>query len=143
MRIWSLHPKYLDTKGLVALWRETLLAKHVLEGLTKGYKNHPQLNRFKACPQPADAIHHYLSFVFDEATARGYNFSADKFDRKRKTGKLRVTEGQLDYETAHLLRKLKTRDPALFRKLKAAGRLEPHPLFRVVKGDVEDWEVAE
>jgi hypothetical protein len=30
MRIWSLHPKYLDSKGLVALWRESLLAKNVL-----------------------------------------------------------------------------------------------------------------
>ena len=47
MRIWSLHPRYLDAKGLVAVWRETLLAKHVLEGKTKGYKNHPQLNRFR------------------------------------------------------------------------------------------------
>lgn len=47
MRIWSLHPKYLDTKGLVALWRETLLAQHVLSGKTKRYKNHPQLARFK------------------------------------------------------------------------------------------------
>jgi hypothetical protein len=47
MRIWSLHPKYLDAKGLVALWRESLLAKQALESKTKGYKNHPQLNRFK------------------------------------------------------------------------------------------------
>jgi hypothetical protein len=143
MRIWSLHPKYLDTKGLVALWRETLLAKHVLEGLTKGYKNHPQLDRFKNCPQPVDAIHRYLSFVYDEALARGYNFSADKFDSKRKAVRIPVTEGQLDYETAHLLRKLKTRDPALHRKLKAAGKLIPHPVFRLVKGGVEDWEIVE
>jgi len=46
MRIWSLHPKYLDAKGLVALWRDALLARHVLQGKTTGYKNHPQLNRF-------------------------------------------------------------------------------------------------
>jgi len=38
MRLWTIHPKYLDAKGLVALWRETLLAKHVLEGKTPGYK---------------------------------------------------------------------------------------------------------
>jgi len=44
MRIWSLHPKYLDSKGMVALWREALLAKQVLLNKTKGYKNHPQLN---------------------------------------------------------------------------------------------------
>ncbi|MGH2666461.1 pyrimidine dimer DNA glycosylase/endonuclease V [Flavobacterium sp.] len=67
MRIWSLHPKYLDTKALVALWRETLLAKHVLEGKTKGYKNHPQLNRFKEAKYPIDSINQYLSEVYFEA----------------------------------------------------------------------------
>jgi hypothetical protein len=71
MRIWSLHPKYLDTKGLVALWRETLLAKHVLENKTKGYRNHPQLNRFKTCTNPLHAINYYLSVVHEEAERRG------------------------------------------------------------------------
>ena len=46
MRIWSLHQQYIETKGLVALWQETFLSKHVLEGQTKGYKNNPQLIRF-------------------------------------------------------------------------------------------------
>jgi hypothetical protein len=32
-RIWSLHPKYLDARGLVALWREGLLAQAVLTKL--------------------------------------------------------------------------------------------------------------
>ena len=67
MRIWSLHPKYLDTKGLVALWRETLLAKQVLQNKTKGYRNHPQLNRFKNHSEPLEAINYYLSIVFKEA----------------------------------------------------------------------------
>jgi hypothetical protein len=40
MRKWSIHPQYLDTKGLEALWREALLAKNVLEVKTKGYRNH-------------------------------------------------------------------------------------------------------
>jgi hypothetical protein len=78
MRIWSLHTKYLDSKGLVALWRETLLAKHVLEGKTKGYKNHPQLNRFKALKNPIDGINEYLSMVYFEAKQRGYNFNKEK-----------------------------------------------------------------
>lgn len=43
MRLWSLHPQYLDAKGLVALWREGLLAQAVLAGQTRGYKRHPQL----------------------------------------------------------------------------------------------------
>ena len=60
MRLWSLHPKYLDTKGLLALWREGLLAQKVLAGKTKGYKNHPQLDRFKAHGSPRKAIGRYL-----------------------------------------------------------------------------------
>ena len=74
MRIWSLHPKYLDAKGLVALWRETLLAKNVLEGKTKGYKNHPQLDRFKTAQEPINAINFYLKAVWLEAVARNYSF---------------------------------------------------------------------
>ncbi len=36
MRIWTLHPQYLDRQGLVALWREGLLAQEVLRGQTRG-----------------------------------------------------------------------------------------------------------
>ena len=39
MRLWSLRPKYLDSQGLVALWREGLLAQAVLRGKTRGYRN--------------------------------------------------------------------------------------------------------
>jgi len=66
MRIWSIHPKYLDTKGLVALWRENLLAKNVLEHNTRGYKNHPQLIRSKNSGTPLQAINHYLAAVYQE-----------------------------------------------------------------------------
>ena len=97
MRIWSLHPKYLDVKGLVALWRETLLAKHVLEGKTKGYRNHPQLDRFKKSKSPLNAINQYLSEVYKEATNRGYNFDVTKFNPVEKPLKMTVTAGQLNY----------------------------------------------
>jgi len=30
MRLWTIHPKYLDRQGLLALWREALLAQKVL-----------------------------------------------------------------------------------------------------------------
>ena len=110
MRIWSLHPKYLDSKGLIALWRETLLAKHVLEGKTKGYKNHPQLNRFKASTNPIEAINQYLSEIYMEATNRNYNFDRQKVNWDFKKAKLDVTVGQLNYEVSHLLNKLQTRD---------------------------------
>jgi hypothetical protein len=34
MRLWSLHPKHLDRQGLLAVWREGLLAQEVLRGET-------------------------------------------------------------------------------------------------------------
>lgn len=141
MRIWSLHPKYLDTKGLVALWRETLLAKHVLEGKTKGYKNHPQLNRFKNAKQPLDAINHYLSEVYLEAKARNYNFDREKIDWNFKKSKITVTNGQMKYEIAHLLHKLENRDMDKYLASQSIAVFEPHPIFEVLQGDIEDWEI--
>ena len=75
MRIWSLRPCLLDRRALVACWRETLLAQKVLRGLTRGYTNHPQLIRFRAHPQPLEAVATYLSGLADEADARGYSFN--------------------------------------------------------------------
>lgn len=142
MRIWSLHPKYLDTKGLVALWRETLLAKHVLEGKTKGYKNHPQLDRFKTQNNPLDCINYYLSEVHKEATQRGYNFDESKISWDFKPVKIQVTSGQLAYETNHLLNKLKTREPNRYKEVSSLSTFEPHPIFTIVEGDIETWEVV-
>ena len=140
MRIWSLHPKYLDTKGLVALWRETLLAKHVLEGRTKGYKNHPQLERFKKLDEPLDAINWYLSEIHIEATARGYHFNKEKLNWSFKKIIVPVTAGQVKYESTHLLKKLKLRDKKRYKELKLQNTFETHPIFRTIEGEVEDWE---
>lgn len=141
MRIWSLHPKYLDTKGLVALWRETLLAKHVLEGRTKGYVNHPQLIRFKNAPAPVETINQYLAEIFEEASRRDYNFDKQKINWSFNPCKLTVTQGQLDYEVSHLLRKLRERDVKLFKQVKTFSSLDPHPLFDIIEGEIETWEV--
>lgn len=141
MRIWSLHPTYLDSKGLVALWRETLLAKNVLEGKTKGYKNHPQLNRFKDSISPLQTINYYLSNVYFEAQERGYNFTKEKIDWNFKPIELSVTSGQLQYEFTHLLNKLKVRDFDRFEKLQSESNYKTHPLFYVVEGAIEDWEI--
>jgi hypothetical protein len=140
MRIWSLHPKYLDAKGLVALWRETLLAKKVLEGKTKGYKNHPQLNRFKKLKRPVDAINQYLLEIHMEASGRKYNFDKEKINRIFKPAKLMVTKGQLAYEAAHLLNKLMIRDPKRYKELKLKKTFECHSLFKVIEGQIEEWE---
>ncbi len=142
MRIWSLHPKYLDSKGLVALWRETLLAKHVLEGKTKGYKNHPQLIRFKNSKKPVDAINIYLSFVHQEAVRRKYNFDEQKVDWNSRSTAISVTEGQLKYEVTHLLKKLKIRDLKKYKELKNQRVFDIHPLFNLIEGNIEDWEIV-
>ena len=52
-----------------------------------------------------------------------------------------MTRGQINYEYEHLLNKLKTRDPILYEKLKKNKIIEPHPIFKIVKGDVEKWEI--
>jgi len=140
MRIWSIHPKYLDAKGLVALWRETLLAKNVLEGKTKGYLNHPQLIRFKDSEKPLNCIHLYLNYVWQEAKARNYNFDETKFDHKIPPCSILVTSGQKDYERKHLLYKLKTRDYHKFLTLEKIVDIEIYPIFELIKGEIEPWE---
>ncbi len=142
MRLWSLHPMYLDAKGLVALWREALLAQAVLAGKTKGYKHHPQLQRFKECRNPRAAIATYLREVQAEATRRGYGFDPKKIGRGEIKGRsLKVTRGQLEYEWAHLKRKLRVRDPKRRKEHSSIKIPKPHPLFRATGGGVADWEI--
>ena len=143
MRLWSIHPGYLDSKGLVALWREGLLAQKVLLGHTKGYKNHAQLVRFKHTDNPVGAIADYLKGVADEADRRGYKFDRTKIVKKRFRGILPVTKGQLEYEFTHLLGKLKKRAPDLYKRFNKVERIKLHPLFEKIAGDVEDWEVLQ
>lgn len=142
MRLWSLHPQHLDTRGLVALWREGLLAQKVLLGRTLGYRNHPQLDRFKRQPDPVAAIAAYLREVQREAERRGYNFDASKIVRDDKVPKIAVTDGQVAYEFAHLKAKLKARDPAAHERLRAVNQPHLHPLFETVCGGIEPWEVV-
>ncbi len=141
MRIWSVHPKYLDAKGLIALWRETLLAKHVLAGKTRGYKNHPQLDRFKACKDPLNAINFYLAVVHREAENRGYHFNRKKIDWKFRRTKIKVTDGQMTYELRHLKKKLKVRDKEKLKEIAGIKDFSAHPIFKVVEGKIEPWEV--
>jgi hypothetical protein len=126
--------------GLVALWREGLLAQKVLLGETRGYRFHPQLNRFRGSKKPVASISAYLWAVVDEALARGYHFDSSKIAVKRTPISIRVTRGQLEFERQHLRRKLWVRDRSKFRELTAA-KVRAHPILRVVDGDVEAWEV--
>jgi hypothetical protein len=140
MRLWSLHPRYLDRAGLVALWREALLAQAVLRGATRGYRRHPQLVRFRSEPDPAGSIAAYLEGIYREAQSRGYRFDDTKIGRSRPGHPIAVTRGQLLYEREHLLKKLLARDPDSGKVLQAVGDPEPHPLFSAVPGGVEAWE---
>lgn len=142
MRIWSVHPSYLDTKGLVALWRETLLAQNVLLGNTKGYKNHPQLNRFKAMPDPVAAIGNYLDYIAKEADRRNYNFNHSKIVSRAPCSPIPVTTGQVAYEVTHLKNKLKVRDEQKLCELEAVSKIQLHPLFVEIEGEIEDWEIV-
>ena len=140
MRIWTIHPRYLDTKGLLAAWREGLLAQKVLQNKTKGYRNHPQLQRFRAAGDPTASIASYLRGVYEEAVQRGYNFDVNKIDDARFSGRIRCTRGQLLHEWIHLKLKLETRDAKLHAELVEVAEPQPHPLFQIVDGDVEEWE---
>lgn len=142
VRLWTIHPKHLDAKGLVALWREALLAQKVLRGATRGYRQHPQLIRFRQLNDPEAAVATYLRAVHKEATRRGYEFNARKINRKKFVGKISETRGQLLYEWEHLKRKLKRRDPVLYRASLRIEKPSSHPLFRIVAGGVRDWERA-
>jgi hypothetical protein len=140
MRLWTLHPRYLDPQGLVALWREGLLARAVLRNETRGYKQHPQLARFREHALPRSAINVFLAGVHAEAEARGYSFDASKVGRTRALTAIEATSAQLEYEWTHLLRKLETRNRELFKRWRKLEVPEPHPLFRIVPGPIADWE---
>lgn len=140
MRLWTLHPQYLDSLGLVALWREALLAQKVLQGLTKGYKHHPQLARFRAAADPLAAIAAYLHGVHEEAHRRGHHFDAGKIGGARLRDTIDETRGQLLYEWDHLRRKLGQRNPQRLETFHSILAPLPHPLFRIVPGEVQDWE---
>ena len=138
MRLWSLHPGYLDARGLVALWREALLARNVLAGQTRGYRHHPQLRRFRAHPDPAAAIDAYLHGILLEADCRGYRFDRSKAGASAGGIMLAVTSGQLRFEWSHLLKKLESRSPGRVPAIDGLPR--PHPIFRVVSGPAAGWE---
>ncbi len=140
MRIWTLHPRYLDRQGLTAVWRESLLAQAVLQGKTKGYRHHPQLIRFRALRSPTAAIATYLRGIREEATSRGYSFDRSRIGEGRMRKQIAETEGQLMHEWSHLLAKLKERSPAQFAHVRNIKIPDPHPLFTIIPGDVRNWE---
>jgi len=140
MRLWTLHPRYLDAKGLVAAWREALLAQKVLRGGTRGYKHHPQLARFRSHERPVPAIAAFLHGLVQEAERRGYQFDGSKISPRRLRTQIDESRGQLIFEWKHLRAKLRRRAPSVYRELRKITIPDAHPLFRIVPGRVRDWE---
>jgi hypothetical protein len=140
MRLWTLHPRYLDAKGLVAAWREALLAQKVLQGATRGYRHHPQLLRFQAQRDPCAAIAAFLDGLAKEADRRGYHFDRTKISLRRRCARIRETSGQLRFEWGHLRKKLRSRSPKVARQWRGLLAPDAHPLFLIIPGTVRSWE---
>jgi hypothetical protein len=140
MRIWSLHPSYLDTKGLLAAWREGLLAQSVINKPGAAYSNHPQLNRFKHLENYREAIGYYLAELHRESVSRYFKFNREKINCVSYDIKIPVTSGQVLYEFNHLRNKLKSRDPEKYKTMTDETGIKLNPLFNLVEGPVEDWE---
>lgn len=142
MRLWSIHPKYLDTNGFIALWREALLAQSVLKNNSKGYSKHPQLNRFKKEKDPLISIGSYLRGVFLESQRRGYSFDNSKILFEGDADPIPVTTGQIEFEWAHLLNKLSSRSTNIYSRNSGISVPDTHPLFKVIEGRRESWEIV-
>ncbi|MDA4893524.1 pyrimidine dimer DNA glycosylase/endonuclease V [Streptomyces sp. MS2A] len=140
MRLWSLHPRYLDRAGLVAGWREALLAQAVILAPERGYARHPQLLRFRRAEDPLAAIGDFLSVLADEADRRGYRFARERIRATGSAAELSVTTGQIAYEWGHLRTKLQTRSPEVWERWRTIETPDPHPCFAVVPGPIADWE---
>jgi hypothetical protein len=142
MRLWSIHPRYLDPTGFVALWREALLAQAVLRGETRGYQHHPQLQRFREASDPVGSIAEYLAGVHEESLRRDYRFAGEKVGARRDPTPITVTRGQLDFEWKHLMAKLATRAREQHARLVDVETPAAHPLFHIVDGGLASWERA-
>lgn len=82
----------------------------------------------------------FLRTVQAEGARRGHAFDAGKIARGGGVEPIDVARGQLDHKWAHLLDKLRRRDPERLGALSTVRRIQPHPVFRIVPGGVEDWE---
>lgn len=142
VRLWTIHPSYLDTRGLVALWREALLAQKVLEGGTRGYRRHPQLARFSARADPIATIGAYLTRVEAEARRQGYRFDGSKIVRavEELSDPIPATRGQVLHEWQHLRQKLDQRAPSVAALFNTIELPDLHPIFTLVEGPRADWE---
>jgi hypothetical protein len=113
-------------------------------GDTRGWRNHPQLDRFKDHSETMDAIGFYPLKIREEASFRGHSYDGSKIRRPiNRVALTSITTGQLLYEFSLLLERTRLRMPAWHEKLREVYDLpKAYPLFEVVEGDVGRWEVS-
>lgn len=140
MRLWSIHPRYLDPAGLCGLWREALLAQRVVEGRTLAYRRHPQVCRLLQEDDPPGAMHAYLQGVWEEGDSRGYCLDRARITPCTSSAPMAAPQGQLEYELVLLALKLRLRNPAFLDALPRVEEVEPHPSIRPVPGGAAWWE---
>ena len=140
--------EYIECPSCDGGRRIGFMACHYCNGKSKWktpYYNHPQINRFKDCGHLAiKYIGTYLYYIRKEALKRGYNFNSSKIVDCDTELRAEVTQGQLEYEFKHLQNKLKERDHLKMLAnnyyKNSVGKIEPHPLFRIIEGSVASWE---
>lgn len=116
------------------------MAQAVLRGKTRGYRNHPQLERFRMHRFPQKAIAFYLWSIYEESCRRGYCFDEVKILEAKSRTAIRETEGQLEYEWRLLKSRVKERSPSTYINIADIDSPRAHPIFRIVPGSVNDWE---
>lgn len=159
MRVWSIHPAYLDTKGLVASWKEGIQGLNALRNPRKPngkwamFAHHPQLIRFKRFENPELCLSEYLHFIADEADRRNYNFNRNLILPRLDENpyQIWITCGQLIYEWDFLSHKVTCRTgfweygkPTINGKSTvetiASWSCVVHPMVVLIPGDIECWE---
>lgn len=140
VRLWSVHPRYLDPAGLCGLWREALLAQAVVGGEKKGYRRHPQARRVLEERDPRGAIRSYLRGVWEEGCRRGYRLDPRRIAWWDREARMTVPRGQLEYELVLLAVKLEARAPCLAGRLPSLEDVLPHPALDVAEGGLAWWE---
>lgn len=140
MRIWSIHPSYLDSAGINGCWRESLLAQKILNGHNFSYKNHSQMKRFYSDRESLLAIGTYLYYIYLESVKRNYNYDFNKILYFNNNYKMQVTENQLLYEFNLLQWKLKKRNYKKYLENKNIKEIFPNNIFDVKEGQIESWE---
>lgn len=130
MSLWSVHPRYLDNKGLISAWNRGLQLQKQLSTEPARNTGNSQLIMFSRQEKPLHAIGSYLSFIASEGCRRGYKFTHEKilypnFDEEL----LPIDSEQLRSENQMLQNRLKTRDKNRYQQLSSQSWPETHPLF--------------